>query len=144
MANIHNITNATSGLITNGAVLTCWALSPDVELQQKGKQTGINWLKMHQEIHEYLSRGLHEKREPVFAIFRAWDDELFPETETSLGSKVNGDSAAQSGLQQALSALSETQVVESDGGEDMEEDGEEDGPDGVEHNEDEPEDGNND
>ncbi|KAF8182253.1 hypothetical protein K438DRAFT_1601054 [Mycena galopus ATCC 62051] len=113
MADIHGVTHTTPGMVANAAILTCWTLSADVELQRRGKQTAIDWLKMHEDIHAYLIDGIHQKRSPVITLFRAWDDELFPDTETSLGTSADSDgaSANQSGLQQALEVLRGTSVV---------------------------------
>ncbi|KAJ7199229.1 hypothetical protein GGX14DRAFT_401532 [Mycena pura] len=76
-------------------------------LRAKGPQTGINWQKMHEAVLEYLLKALRTKKQCVVALFRAWDDELFPDTETSIGTRMAGGAESASGdaRRRALAAL---------------------------------------
>ncbi|KZV85590.1 hypothetical protein EXIGLDRAFT_841375 [Exidia glandulosa HHB12029] len=59
------------------AVLTCWALSADIELTRTGDRTEIDWL---ERFHEYLSvihRGVESKCAYTRKMFREWDAEVF-------------------------------------------------------------------
>ncbi|KAJ7461102.1 hypothetical protein FB451DRAFT_1404958 [Mycena latifolia] len=123
MQDIHQITRTTPGLVRNAAVLTLWTLSADTNLKKCGQQTAANWHLIGEQIHEWLLNGLRKRHEPVLRLFREWDDELFPDTEASLGVALGAGSANTEDLQEALDALSHTQVVEMDDGSGGEEDG---------------------
>ncbi|KAJ6451967.1 hypothetical protein C8R45DRAFT_1083591 [Mycena sanguinolenta] len=116
MQEIHQITRTTPGLVRNAAVLTLWTLSTDNSLKKCGQQTAVNWQLVGEQIHEWLLNGLRERHEPVLRLFREWDDELFPDTEASLGAALGTGSANTEDLQAALDALSQTNVVEMDEG----------------------------
>ncbi|KAJ7202036.1 hypothetical protein GGX14DRAFT_570935 [Mycena pura] len=107
MVDIHEIKSTTPGIITNAVIFTIWALSADSHLRAKGPQTGINWQKMHEAVLEYLLKALRTKKQCVVALFRAWDDELFPDTETSIGTRMAGGAESASGdaRRRALAAL---------------------------------------
>ncbi|KAK6984150.1 hypothetical protein R3P38DRAFT_3375291 [Favolaschia claudopus] len=85
MKDIHAITNSTPGIIANAAVLTLWGLSADGQLKKRGQQTGIDWHKRQESYLQYLLEGLRQRSKPVMELFRVWDAELFPDTESSLG-----------------------------------------------------------
>ncbi|KAJ6588229.1 hypothetical protein B0H19DRAFT_1300916 [Mycena capillaripes] len=93
---------------------TLWTLSADTSLKKHGQQTGANWHLIGEQIHEWLLNGLRNRHEPVLRLFREWDDELFPDTEASLGAALGTGSATTEDLHEALDALSHTQVVEMD------------------------------
>jgi hypothetical protein len=76
----------------------------------------VNWHLIGEQIHEWLLNGLRNRHEPVLRLFREWDDELFPDTEASLGAALGTGSANTEDLHEALEALSHTQVVEMDTG----------------------------
>ncbi|KAJ7842572.1 hypothetical protein B0H14DRAFT_3139892 [Mycena olivaceomarginata] len=104
MQDIHQITRTTPGVVRNASVLTLWTLSADTSLKKCGQQTA------------WLLNGLRNRHEPVLRLFREWDDELFPDTEASLGAALGTGSANTEDLHEALEALSHTQVVEMDTG----------------------------
>ncbi|KAJ6453909.1 hypothetical protein C8R45DRAFT_1192317 [Mycena sanguinolenta] len=116
MQEIHQIARTTPGLVRNAAVLTLWTLSTDSSLKKCGQQTAVNWHLVGEQIHEWLLNGLRERHEPVLRLFREWDDELFPDTEASLGAALGTGSANTEDLQAALDALSQTNIVEMDEG----------------------------
>ncbi|KAK7025896.1 hypothetical protein R3P38DRAFT_2475216, partial [Favolaschia claudopus] len=62
-----------------------WGLSADAQLKMRGQQTGINWHKHQESYLQYLLEGLRQRSKPVMELFRVWDAELFPDTESSLG-----------------------------------------------------------
>ncbi|KAJ7722107.1 hypothetical protein B0H14DRAFT_2411494, partial [Mycena olivaceomarginata] len=95
---------------------TLWTLSADTSLKKCGQQTAVNWHLIGEQIHEWLLNGLRNRHEPVLRLFREWDDELFPDTEVSLGAALGTGSANTEDLHEALEALSHTQVVEMDTG----------------------------
>ncbi|KAJ7823636.1 hypothetical protein B0H14DRAFT_3875192 [Mycena olivaceomarginata] len=116
MQDIHQITRTTPGMVRNASVLTLWTLSADTSLKKCGQQTAVNWHLIGEQIHEWLLNGLRNRHEPVLRLFREWDDELFPDTEASLGAALGTGSANTEDLHEALEALSHTQVVEMDTG----------------------------
>ncbi|KAJ7837214.1 hypothetical protein B0H14DRAFT_3141519 [Mycena olivaceomarginata] len=111
-----DITRTTPGMVRNTSVLTLWTLSADTSLKKCGQQTAVNWHLIGEQIHEWLLNGLRNRHEPVLRLFREWDDELFPDTEASLGAALGTGSANTEDLHEALEALSHTQVVEMDTG----------------------------
>ncbi|KAJ6525130.1 hypothetical protein B0H19DRAFT_1243828 [Mycena capillaripes] len=118
MQGIHQITRTTPVPVQTAAVPTLWTLSLDSTLQKCGQRTGVNWHLVGEHIHEWLLNELRhrERHEPVLHLFRKWDDELFPDTEASLGSALGTGSANTKELQAALDAWSQTKVVEMDEG----------------------------
>ncbi|KAK7002020.1 hypothetical protein R3P38DRAFT_2648234 [Favolaschia claudopus] len=82
MQQMHNISNSTPGFVACAGALTLWALSMDVELKKKGQQTGINWYSCYESYLRYLLEGLRNRSKPVLALFREWDAELFPDSES--------------------------------------------------------------
>ncbi|KAJ7211231.1 hypothetical protein GGX14DRAFT_394175 [Mycena pura] len=112
MGDIHQIRRTTPGMIRNGAVLTLWTLSVDTNLKNRGQQTGANWQLIGEQIYEWILHGLRERQEPVLRLFHEWDDELFPDTEDSLGAALGTGSTNAEELQEALDALRHTNVIE--------------------------------
>ncbi|KAJ7613047.1 hypothetical protein FB45DRAFT_1036577 [Roridomyces roridus] len=104
MKDIHQLTHTTPGLIANAAIVTMWALSADIQLKEEGQQTGVPWRAEHERVMVLLTGGLRERMRTTIEIFRAWDEELFPHTETSLGGAMGTGKPAQD-LQDALAAL---------------------------------------
>jgi len=95
-----------------GTPQTLWALSADSSLRAMGQQTAINWLLVHDNILEWVVNGLRDRRECVVTLFREWDDELFPDTEDSLGTARGVESASVEGRRRALEALEGMSVME--------------------------------
>ncbi|KAK6981461.1 hypothetical protein R3P38DRAFT_3234238 [Favolaschia claudopus] len=57
--------------------------------------------------------GLRSRSKPVLALFREWDEEIFPESETSLGAVKEMDVGASAGhLNAALDAIRNAEVEE--------------------------------
>ncbi|KAK7006550.1 hypothetical protein R3P38DRAFT_2793680 [Favolaschia claudopus] len=64
-------------------------------------------------ILRYLLEGLRSRSKPVLALFREWDEEIFPESETSLGAVKEMDVGASAGdLNAALDAIRNAEVEE--------------------------------
>ncbi|KAF7305290.1 hypothetical protein HMN09_00780200 [Mycena chlorophos] len=114
MADIHQITHTTPGLVANAAIYTLWTLSNNNTLRETGTQTGINWQTHHQNILEYLLNGVRQRKAGILKLFHAWDDVLFPDTETGIGSVSGGSSssAGSGGRRRALDALDAMPSVE--------------------------------
>ncbi|KAJ7215966.1 hypothetical protein GGX14DRAFT_391637 [Mycena pura] len=113
MKDIHQITHTTPGLAANASMLTLWALSADVELKPAGQQTGISWQETQEHLVVYLTNGLRKRMRSVIDIFRVWDEELFPHTETSLGGAM-GTGTSSHGLQSALAAMESGERMDED------------------------------
>ncbi|KAJ7204967.1 hypothetical protein GGX14DRAFT_569116 [Mycena pura] len=115
MVDIHHLDHTTPGIIANAVVITMYSLSADTALRQKGPQTGINWHQVHQTVLEYLLKGLRDRRQCIVELFRAWDDELFPETESSMGQARGIAGAIGDERRKGLEALDAMSVVQDEG-----------------------------
>jgi hypothetical protein len=81
-------------------------LSVDDELHQEGLLSGINWQVEFERYLSWLIDGLAKRKKAVFEIFRLWDKEFFPASETSLGGKQKENvDAAEAGHKEAMEAL---------------------------------------
>ncbi|KAJ7190440.1 hypothetical protein GGX14DRAFT_382155, partial [Mycena pura] len=110
MSNTHN----TNTFLKNKLPMhTLWALSADVELKPAGQQTGISWQETQEHLVVYLTNGLRKRMRSVIDIFRVWDEELFPHTETSLGGAM-GTGTSSHGLQSALAAMESGERMDED------------------------------
>ncbi|KAJ7624703.1 hypothetical protein FB45DRAFT_1030845 [Roridomyces roridus] len=113
MKDIQHITHTTLGLVANAAIVTLWALSADTQLKDKGEQTGSEWRDEHEALMFYLTNGLRARMRNTVEIFRAWDEELFPHTETSLGGVMGAGTSAKT-LQEAVASLLQGERIEED------------------------------
>ncbi|KAJ7199826.1 hypothetical protein GGX14DRAFT_401115 [Mycena pura] len=111
LADILSIMHTTPGLIAGAAVLTLWTLSIDHELKKKGCQSSLNYKNLHKEYLNYLLVGVNKRKKPVLEIFKVWDAELFPDTETSLASALTGDGVGEGDLEKALAELDDAESV---------------------------------
>ncbi|KAJ7199479.1 hypothetical protein GGX14DRAFT_373051, partial [Mycena pura] len=94
---------------------TLWALSPDTELRKKGAQSSLNYSKFHEEYLKYLLVGIHKRKKPVLEIFKIWDAELFPDTDTSIAAGLTVDGEGEGDLDEALQELERAESVPLDG-----------------------------
>ncbi|KAJ7613412.1 hypothetical protein FB45DRAFT_1036348 [Roridomyces roridus] len=113
MKDIHHITHTTPGLVANAAIVTLWVPSADTQLKGKGEQTGAEWRDEHEALMFYLTNGLRARMRNTVEIFRAWDEELFPHTETSLGGIMGAGTSAKT-LQDAVASLLQGERIEED------------------------------
>ncbi|EPQ53800.1 hypothetical protein GLOTRDRAFT_139897 [Gloeophyllum trabeum ATCC 11539] len=105
MEQIHGISHTTPGAIAACAVLARWALSADDQLKAVGIQTGINWSADFQQYLRLLMTGLRKKKSSTLGLFRAWDEAIFPHSDTSLAKGTHPERSSEDDLNRALELL---------------------------------------
>ncbi|KII85170.1 hypothetical protein PLICRDRAFT_178915 [Plicaturopsis crispa FD-325 SS-3] len=78
VSDLWGCTEITPGAIAMCGVVARWAISADDCLQEKGKQTGIDWRADFETYLKYLLDGLNNDKTSVKNIFREWNAVFFP------------------------------------------------------------------
>ncbi|KAK7014703.1 hypothetical protein R3P38DRAFT_3573542 [Favolaschia claudopus] len=110
MREIHNISNFTPGFIACAGTIEHFqivGIYRDIPTMSR-----LNVFPQNDDL-EKSTLGLRSRSKPVLALFREWDEEIFPESETSLGAVKEMDVGASAGdLNAALDAIRSAEVEE--------------------------------
>ncbi|KAJ7603180.1 hypothetical protein FB45DRAFT_1045842 [Roridomyces roridus] len=90
----------------------------ELKSTKKGLQTGLPYETIYREFLAFLWSGLRKcgqkGKKDVYAIFKAWDDELFPDTETSLASALPSARHSNNDFDRVLTALDDGEDLSTD------------------------------
>lgn len=84
-------------------------LSSDELLQNVGTNTGINYESDFEEYLGLLTTGLRKKKKSILGVFREWDRQIFPNSDSSL---VGQAKVTSSRIQTAMDMLEDDEVEE--------------------------------
>jgi hypothetical protein len=70
-----------------------WGLSSDVSFQEVGSSTGIRYFQDYEEYFTILEIGLRRRKKTIINIFKEWDANIFPDTDSSLAGVKSNDTS---------------------------------------------------
>ncbi|KAH7093877.1 hypothetical protein BKA62DRAFT_775781 [Auriculariales sp. MPI-PUGE-AT-0066] len=110
---MYEIDHATPHTIATCAVLSLYAYSGDVTLNELGR-SGINYRKSYDRIAQYLQSGLDKKKKSVVLLFKHWDETIYPSKATMYGTKHGSRKDGDEEFELQMALLNDNEEVSSE------------------------------